>query len=600
MIPQPLLPIANHVWQSTLFAGMAGLIALALRKNSARVRHWVWVAASLKFLIPFSVLIAIGSRIEWRTAPAIAPNVSVVVEQVSRPFALTTVPSPMPATAPIAPSKLPEILFGIWACGFIGISISWWVRWRRIAAAVRAGSPVQLGLSIRAISSRSFLEPGVFGVFRPILLLPDRIFDHLTPEQLRSVVVHELCHVGHRDNLVAIMQMFVETVFWFHPLVWWIGRRIFQERETACDEEVLRLGNRPGVYAQSILRVCELYLESPLECVAGVTGSNLKRRIRDIMTQRRTKRMGTGKKILVAAAGAAVVTGPIVIGVLNLPQIQAQSAPAGTPKFEVVSIKPCKEPPQVPGATYPPRGNSSPGNLRTDCYPLLDPNGLGLIRGAYVPSADGYLPIDGGPSWIHSAFYDINANAAGNPSVATMRGPMMQALLEEHFHLKIHRERREGPLYFLTVARGGPKLHPFTEGSCTPYPFTSPAPPLQPGQKYCMVLAGLLKNGRWHAEAQGATLDDFSKQLLLIFDRPVINRTGITGKFDFYVEFSREGTKFATMPLIPNDGPSPASDPTGVPSIFTAMQEQLGLKLESGRGPVDRFVIDHIERPSEN
>jgi bla regulator protein blaR1 len=182
MMPESLLPIANHLWQSTPFAGMAGLVALALRKNSARVRHWVWVAASLKFLIPFSVLIAIGSRIEWRTAPAIAPNVSVVVEQVSRPFALTTAPSPVLATAPTAPSKLPEILFGIWACGFIGISISWWVRWRRIAAAVRAGSPVQLGLSIRAISSRSFLEPGVFGVFRPILLLPDGIFEHLPPE----------------------------------------------------------------------------------------------------------------------------------------------------------------------------------------------------------------------------------------------------------------------------------------------------------------------------------------------------------------------------------------------------------------------------------
>jgi bla regulator protein blaR1 len=137
MIPQPLLPIANHLWQSTLLAAVAGLIALALRKNSARVRHWVWVAASLKFLIPFSVLIAIGSRVEWRTAPAIAPNVSVIVERVSQPFALTTV-SPMRAMAPTGPSKLPEILFGIWACGFIGISVSWWTRWWRIRSAVRA------------------------------------------------------------------------------------------------------------------------------------------------------------------------------------------------------------------------------------------------------------------------------------------------------------------------------------------------------------------------------------------------------------------------------------------------------------------------------
>src|SRR5262249_44343611 len=148
------------------------------------------------------------------------------------------------------------ILFAIWMCGVVGISISWWVRWRRIRAAVRAGSPVDLGLPIRAISSPSFLEPGIFGVFRPVLLLPDGIFESLTPDQWKSVLAHELCHVRHRDNLIGLLQMFVEAVLWFHPLVWWIGKRIIQEREKACDEEVLRLGNEARTYAQGILKVC--------------------------------------------------------------------------------------------------------------------------------------------------------------------------------------------------------------------------------------------------------------------------------------------------------------------------------------------------------
>jgi uncharacterized protein (TIGR03435 family) len=145
---------------------------------------------------------------------------------------------------------------------------------------------------------------------------------------------------------------------------------------------------------------------------------------------------------------------------------------------------------------------------------------MGLIRGAYVTSDDGYLDIDGGPSWIHSAFYEINATAGGNPSVAMMRGPMMQVLLEDRFQLKIHREAREGPVYFLTVARGGPKLHSFTEGSCTP--MTSPRPPLQAGQEYCNSLI----SGRSPAsvDVQGATLDEFSRLLLVVFDRPVINK----------------------------------------------------------------------------
>src|SRR5580700_8155775 len=112
MIPESLSPIANHLWQSTLFAGAAWLLTLALRKNSARVRHWVWVAASVKFLIPFSVLIAIGGHIGWRTGSAIAPaNLPIVMEQFSQPFTVTTVSSPILTTAMPAPNWLPAILW---------------------------------------------------------------------------------------------------------------------------------------------------------------------------------------------------------------------------------------------------------------------------------------------------------------------------------------------------------------------------------------------------------------------------------------------------------------------------------------------------------
>ena len=181
-----LPPIANHLWQSTLFASLAGLLTLALRENSARVRYWVWVVASLKFLIPFALLMTIGGSVAWRKAPTVGPNVYVVMQQVSQSFAARTVASPVLATVPSVPDALPAILFGVWACGSIGFSISWLRRWRRITATVRAGSPVRLDLSIRAISSPSFLEPGVFGLFRPILLLPEGMLEHLSPEQWKS------------------------------------------------------------------------------------------------------------------------------------------------------------------------------------------------------------------------------------------------------------------------------------------------------------------------------------------------------------------------------------------------------------------------------
>src|SRR5579884_2487302 len=192
MIPASLSPVANHVWQSTVFAGIAGLLTLALRSNSARVRHWVWVTASIKFLVPFSLLIYLGSQIQWRTAPAIErSSVPAVVEQMSEPF---TIPDFSSVPAPNARNPFPGILFALWASGCLAISVSWLMRWRRVRSAVRSASRVELGLPITTLYSKAFQEPGVYGVFRPVLLLPAGILEQLTAEQLRSVVAHELCH----------------------------------------------------------------------------------------------------------------------------------------------------------------------------------------------------------------------------------------------------------------------------------------------------------------------------------------------------------------------------------------------------------------------
>jgi len=183
-----------------------------------------------------------------------------------------------------------------------------------------------------------------------------------------------------------------------------------------------------------------------------------------------------------------------------------------------------------------------------------------------------------------------------------MLGPMMQKLLEDRFQLKIHRQTSEGSVYFLTVARGGPKLHPFTEGSCTPWAL--PPPPLEKGARYCAGTLISLRSSSPALEAVGTTLDEFSKALRMVVGRPVIDKTGITGRFDILVKFSRGGTELGVPRIVPDPTgtirPRPPSDPRDAPSIFVALQEELGLRLESGRGPVETLVIDHIERPSEN
>jgi beta-lactamase regulating signal transducer with metallopeptidase domain len=119
---------------------------------------------------------------------------------------------------------------------------------------------LDLAASIKVMSSSALLEPAVFGIFRPVLLLPEGITAHLTPTQLEAIFAHELCHIRRRDNLMTALHMVAEAVFWFYPLVWWLGARLIDERERACDEAVVQSGNEPRVYAEAILEVCKFYL----------------------------------------------------------------------------------------------------------------------------------------------------------------------------------------------------------------------------------------------------------------------------------------------------------------------------------------------------
>jgi beta-lactamase regulating signal transducer with metallopeptidase domain len=146
----------------------------------------------------------------------------------------------------------------------------------------RTATPIAFDLPIPVLSSSTRLEPGVLGIRKPVLLLPDGITNRLTPAQLAAIVTHEMCHIRRRDNLTAAMHMTVEVLFWFYPLVLWIRKGLIEERERACDEEVLAQTD-PRIYAESILNVCRYYVESPLVCASGITGSDLKKRIEKII-----------------------------------------------------------------------------------------------------------------------------------------------------------------------------------------------------------------------------------------------------------------------------------------------------------------------------
>jgi bla regulator protein BlaR1 len=600
--------LVDHLWQSTLFVGAAWLLSLALRRNQAQVRYWVWFTASAKFLIPFSVLVGLGALVpRHAAAPPIQVQWVSIVEQIGQPsIALPPVPVSVPRANHDYITTAAVVL---WACGFAAIAICWLGRWKRVHALRRSAALVNtFEFPAPILSAPGLVEPGIVGIFRPVLLLPEGIEDRLDRTQLDAILAHELCHVRRRDNLTATIHMIVQAIFWFHPLVWWLGARLVDERERACDEEVLRIFGQPKAYAEGILNVCKMYVESRLVCVSGVTGANLKRRIEAIMKNRMMVRLNFTKKAALAAAGIAALALPITVGVLDAPLIRAQSAAIAKPKFEVASIRPCEPASPGPGK----RGFSvSPGRLHVTCVSLNQ-----MTQMAY--GVDFRYPMEGGgPAWVRSDDYSIEAKADGNPSAQAMQGPMLQALLEDRFKLKIRRETKEVSAYALTVAKNGFKLQPLKEGSCTPYDPLKPPTDLTPAAIRAAIAStcansgsmGLHRNGPAGlvvADFHGITLDDFSKALDRAMDRSVVNKTGIMGMFDVHFDFAPDEATPAFMPggrmlgFMGPPNPSTQADPVGGPSIFTAMQEHLGLKLESAKGSAEFFAIESAERPSEN
>jgi uncharacterized protein (TIGR03435 family) len=623
--------LANHLWQSTVFAAVAGVLTLALRKNHARARYWLWMAASVKFLVPFALLITIGSHlVKPHQAATAQAGMVVAMEDVSEPFALPETPM---VAAPVAKvdwaALLPVACGVVWLGGFAAVLCLWCVRWRRVAAgmreavAMREGRELEalrrlerasgIGTRIELLLSPSSMEPGVFGIARPILAWPARISERLDDAHLAAVLAHEVCHVRRRDNLTAAIHMVVEAVFWFYPLVWWLGARLVEERERACDEEVLELCKQPEVYAESILTVCEFCVESPLACVSGVTGADLKQRIVEIMTERVVRKLGLGRKLLLLAVGLVVVAVPIVLGQVKgarrmmLAAVDAAPMPFRTAAHAMIAeeqttstaliaeLQPATEmqsdakPIAFAVATI---RTPNPGGQRSSLTRrgfTFRPDGFEaygsrldvLIEYAYQLQFNQYR-ILGAPDWAVSQLFDIQAKVDETdvPEMSKLvndsskegderRRRMLQEFLAERFKLKVHRETREGTIYALVVAKDGPKLKPSTSDD---------PPKMVFGQGHLAVERTVI----------GAMAPFFAQEL----GSEVVDKTGLKGKYDFTLDWASD--RGLTAPGADTGTPSESSGP----SIFTAVQEQLGLKLEAQKGPVEYLVVDHVEKPS--
>jgi beta-lactamase regulating signal transducer with metallopeptidase domain len=327
--------LLDHLWQSTLFAAAAGLLTLMFIENSAAIRYWLWFGASVKFLVPFSAMTALGTYLFHSFAPNLAPPILSDLQPAADPFSGAAPVLAAPGLAmPIALGvDWALLLLGLWALGFAVIMAVWLGRWLKLRAALADASPLLIDAPMPVKSSTASLEPGLIGVWRPVLLLPRGIETHLSLPEMRAILAHENCHLRRHDNLLAVIHMFVEAMFWFHPLVWWLGARLIAEREKACDEAVLSSGSDPQTYAESILKVCRFYVHSPLACASGVSGADLKKRIEVIMESKFAIRLNTAKKGLLAGCAATVIAAPLALGMLTAPPafVPAMAQTVGDP-----------------------------------------------------------------------------------------------------------------------------------------------------------------------------------------------------------------------------------------------------------------------------
>lgn len=238
--------------------------------------------------------------------------------------------------------------------------------------------------------------------------------------------------------------------------------------------------------------------------------------------------------------------------------------------FEVATIKPT--PPDWNGGRF----------IRMTSAHLLEARNHALktlIAAAWNVSP---LAISGVPDWSDAPHYDIVAKTPGEarPSLEEQMG-MLRTLLADRFQLKFHREVKDMPVYALSVAKGGPKLKVTTvPGNATPE-----GPP---------ALAFVIRPDGVSLPARAATIGEFASVLQrAAMNRPVIDQTGLTGRYDFDLDWLPDETQFGGLGLKPNpDHP--------VPDLYAALQQQLGLKLDATRGPVETFIVDHAENPSDN
>ena len=575
--------LVDFVWQGTAVGVVAAAALRAMRRASPHARYVLCCAALI-------VMVALPIVTTTRPySPTMVPESTesfishLVVAGSDDGVEFVAARAPVaPVMTMIAPWILP-----IWSLGVFALSLRLLLGGIEVRTLRRSGQPADDGLCalaarlmpcmgvnrhVRLLTSARAAGPSTIGWLRPVILLPPAAAMGLTVQQLEAVLAHELAHVRRHDYLVNVFQMAAETLLFYHPAVWWVSRRMRVERELCCDDEAVRLCGSPATYARALVTLARQ--QAPVFAI-GSSGGNVTDRVRRILGAAHTESHRPGSAAFVVVAIA------LAFAAVAVNRVQGQSERL---RFEVASIRPAD-----PAG---PRGFSGLGFLPGGVVSGTQVPILAIVAAAYdMP----WRQIEG-PDDLMTERFAIDAKAPASalpPEGATFdqtlraRAPVLQemlkTLLAERFKLAGHIEKREVPLYALVVGSKGPKLKP-AERDCAPK---------TPTDDPCGGQGGGPAGG---LRLRGAEVAMLAEMLNSLLDRSVVDRTGIKGRYDIDLPSWNPGLPLRDQSADPD--PEPQPDP-GAPSISTVLQP-LGLRLEPIRGPLDIYVVDHVERPTPN
>jgi bla regulator protein BlaR1 len=586
--------LIEYVLRTSLIASVTALVLYSMRIKTASARHAAWSSVVVVMLL-LPAWIAYGPKAPLPILPREAGQRAVT----TLPVVDFPVSAPVQAhTAPVAPRPFiwswPAFLAGVYLLGAC-------VLLTRLAIGT---------IRTSRLTSASCVVPVTVGFFRPKILLPG-CSCQWPQARLDAVLAHEREHARRRDPLVQWIALLNRACFWFHPLAWWLEWQLSGLAEEACDAAVLAQGHDPHDYSETLLDLSHsVELAGKRLNVIGLSGGMpmpgtlLPQRIRRMLSgvpapPISRPRMACTIAVCIAAA-ALLAAGTLV---------RAQSKDESNPTFEVAAVKPSNAN-SGPGAGKSKGGgrggspfglehkrfnfSSSLAGLIVKAYGV---NGCGPFGGKDCPT------LSGGPVWLRKDNFDIQAKMPDDsPDYTFMQfldgqAPqlqlMLQALLAERFNLKVHRETKLLPVYVMTIGKRGAKLKE-AAGEMVHLPDGSTV-----RDRSMLWTPARQPNGEIDERTLRMTMRDRSMQELAdtlsnAMDRPVLNRTGLRGEFDITIDYEREADTSG-----PVDDASHLARDFG-PSFVAALQEQLGLKLESTKAPVEVLVIDHAEQPSPN